>query len=362
MKQAASLSQPKWRKLGYLIWLALPLALWLTLRAIPLDEIRIILRQLGPVQIGILIAANLLITLLFSARWWLILRAQGHHVPYFSLAGYRLAGFAISYFTPGTQFGGEPLQVYLLEKRHGISTATALASVTLDKLHELLANFTFLIIGVIFILQGGFLAGLADSPALFWSSGLLLLPLFYLLVLLAGRFPLTWLAVRLPTRWITHPVMKKTLPLVASTERQISSLFRQHPMTLLWVLFSSGLVWVLTVTEYWLMLYFLDAHLDLFQTISALTAARLAFLTPIPGALGTLEAGQAFALQAFGYPLALGISLSLLIRLRDTSLGLLGLWWGAVLARRPHADPLPQKINDRNLILDELLLNKENCT
>jgi len=41
-----------------------------------------------------------------------------------------------------------------------------------------------------------------------------------------------------------------------------------------------------------------------------------------------------FALSALGFSSALGISLSLLIRARDISFGLAGLWWGAVLTKR----------------------------
>lgn len=341
MKRSTALLWLEWRRSGplrrslrLLFWIALPIVIILALRALPLPEIWAILRGLEVWQILALIAANMLITLLFSSRWWLILRAGGYRVPYLALAGYRLAGFAISYFTPGTQFGGEPLQVYLLEKRQEIPTGSALASVTLDKLFDLLANFTFLVTGIIFILQGGLLAGLADPRAVLWSSSLLALPLLYLLALLAGRSPLTWLVLRLPSRWKDRPLSRKIAVLAASTEGQISSLFRQHPLMMLWVLLISGAIWVLIIAEYWLTLYFLGARLDLFQTISALTAARLAFLTPIPGGLGALEAGQVLALSAFGFSPALGLSLSLLIRLRDTSLGLLGLWWGAVLARR----------------------------
>ena len=79
---------------------------------------------------------------------WLILRAFGQRVPFFSVMGLRLAGFALSYFTPGPQVGGEPLQVFLLKKRHAIPTTAGVASVFLDKLFEILANFTFLVLGL----------------------------------------------------------------------------------------------------------------------------------------------------------------------------------------------------------------------
>ena len=79
------------------------------------------------------------------------------------------------------------------------------------------------------------------------------------------------------------------------------------------------------VFEYWLMTYFLGLRLSLMQAVSTLTAARLAFLTPLPGGLGALEASQVLALQTLGLESTYGISISLLIRLRDILFGLAGL-------------------------------------
>ena len=88
MKRSAALPMLDWRRSGLLrrslrllFWVALPIVIFLALRAIPLPEIWAILRGLEVWQITALIAANLLITLLFSSRWWLILRATGWHVP-----------------------------------------------------------------------------------------------------------------------------------------------------------------------------------------------------------------------------------------------------------------------------------------
>ena len=82
------------------------------------------------------------------------------------------------------------------------------------------------------------------------------------------------------------------------------------------------------ILEFYSMAVFLGVPLTFFQLIALLTAARLAFLLPLPGGLGTLEASQVWALSLMGFSPAAGIGLSLLIRLRDVLLGLLGLWWG----------------------------------
>ena len=82
------------------------------------------------------------------------------------------------------------------------------------------------------------------------------------------------------------------------------------------------------IAEFQWMATFLGMSLTFAQLIALLTAARVAFLLPLPGGLGTLEASQVWALGLMGLNPAAGLGLSLLIRLRDVSLGLLGLWWG----------------------------------
>jgi uncharacterized membrane protein YbhN (UPF0104 family) len=92
------------------------------------------------------------------------------------------------------------------------------------------------------------------------------------------------------------------------------------------------------VAERWLMLRFLGVELDPAQTIAVVTASRLAFLLPLPAALGALEASQILALEALGLDAATGAALALIIRLRDTLFGGLGLLLGARWLRQGPAD------------------------
>ncbi len=78
--------------------------------------------------------------------------------------------------------------------------AAAVASVTLDKLFELLANFTFLVIGMVVILRKQLFVSLAVGQGTVWAAGLLALPLAYLALLWAGRAPFSWLVGSISTR------------------------------------------------------------------------------------------------------------------------------------------------------------------
>ena len=140
---------------AYLLWLIVPLLLGWALRDIRPAEVAAALGRLGPGQIAALVLVNALTLLSFTGRWWLILRAQGYAIPYLALTGYRVAAFGVSYFTFGPQVGGEPLQVYLLQRRHGVPGSTSAAATALDKLLELLVNFTALVIGLV-LMSGAF--------------------------------------------------------------------------------------------------------------------------------------------------------------------------------------------------------------
>ncbi len=322
----------------YLLWLAVPFLLLWSLRSISLPDAWTVLARIGLAQIAVLVLANGLVLLTLSGRWWLILRAQGHSLSYLTVVGYRLAAFGVSYFTPGPQFGGEPLQVYLVQRRHQVPRFSAIAAVTLDKTLELLVNFAFLVGGAICVIKCQVLPEVSGRPVFLFAFVLLALPVGFLLAIWADLRPISGLLQAgfrlLPDLWVTrlgwwsaYADLRQT---ILESEHQAAQFCRRHPLTVLQALAVSLLGWAAMLGEYWLALHFLGQSMTLAQTITALTAARVAFLLPLPGGLGTLEASQVLALGALGMNPAAGLSLSLLIRLRDVTLGGLGLWWGGL--------------------------------
>lgn len=313
------MTRQKW--VSILLLVVAGVLVFFALRAAPWSEIWAALQRLQSWQIAVFVLLNLAIFGLFSLRWWAILRILGYRVPYAQLTGYRLASFSVSYFTPGPHFGGEPLQVQWLRTRHKIPTSAALASVTLDKLFELLANFTFLVCGVLIVVGAGILPGTVRLPLIPIVVVLMLLPMFYLLALATGRTPLSRIIPQ-RGRWASAAA------LVRDAEAQ-SIQFLAGRTRVVFVMGAISLgIWFAMVAEYWLLLYFLDGRLTLIETVSMLTAARIAILFPLPAGLGTLEASQVIAAQMVGLSPALGVTVVLLIRARDVTFGLVGLWWG----------------------------------
>lgn len=318
--------------------------LFLALRQAPLAQIWTALSRLRGWQLLALAVLNGVILALMAARWALCLRALGARAPLRTLLAYRLAGFGVSYLTPGPQFGGEPLQVHLLHSNQGVALPVAVSSVVLDRLVDQLANFTFLVAGAAAIMLLGLAGPPLNAAALLVSGSLLLLPLAHLLALWRGRRPVTWAAGWLAAR---RPAALRLVDTVSEAEGQIARFLRGQPRVFAQILLISALTWAFFVVEFWLTLLFLGAEAGLAESVAAQTAARLAYLLPFPAGLGALETSQVLATRLLGWEAASGVALSLVIRARDLFLAACGLWFGGAAYRQRR---------EKRTILEERIL------
>lgn len=345
-----------WRALSHLLlWLLVLVLFGWVLRAIAFTDLLHVFQQLTLSNIAILVLANLVVLITLCSRWWLFLDSASYPIPFIRLLGYRVAAFAVSYFTPGPHVGGEPLQVYLVSKRHGVPPAVAIATVMLDKGLEMVINFLFLGAGLAFLLHQPRLAALLSDNTVYLSIGVSLLPLVLLVTLYASRHALA--------RWVTQPrqhsrsstasiakQLKRWLHIIEQSETQIISLWRSHPSRFLTAGVVSIVSWGALIGEFWYMTTALGLGLSGSEAITLLLAMRVAILLPLPAGLGALEASLTLATTALGLPPATGLGLSLLIRLRDVSLGLIGLWlaggavWRQALIPTPAGTPPPSEI------------------
>lgn len=306
-----------------ILYLVLITLIYFALRNAPFAEIWTALRQLQLSQIGILLAINAGVILAMTARWWIIVRAENPSIPFRPLIKYRLAVFGLSYFTPGPQVGGEPLQMYYLKHNHGLSFARATSAVIMDKLLEFLANFLLIGAGLTAAVRVGMISqnGTQALGSLIPMAVVLAWPVIHLVLLRRGRYPLSGL-LRFAMPLMGSPDWAR---LIMVSERMAASFTRRKLPALLGAFLFSILAWAGMAVEYFLIADFLNATLTFEQILAALTAALFAFLLPLPGGLGALEASQVYALTTMGYAPSIGISLSLLMRARDILNGGVGL-------------------------------------
>lgn len=287
------------------------------------------LAKLGPSDLLLLAIVNAFILLTFAGRWWLLLRIQGQRVPYWHLLGYRITAFAISYFTPGAHFGGEPYQIYAVTRWHKTPTAISIAAVTLDKVLEMIINFAVLVIGVMTLLTlrdglGPWLGG----QLLLYSTLLLATPCAILVAFWMGRHPLSAI-LQAASKVIRRPLLQSGwAQALVNSEAQAIWLCRQHPRTLAIALLITLITWVGVIGEFWLLTQMLGLDLSPLQAMTSLIAARIAILLPLPAGLGALEASQVIAMESLRIDPSVGVAIALVIRARDLLLGVIGLLMG----------------------------------
>ncbi len=321
----------RWAARGFLLVVLVAL-LYIALRRAPLYEIWQVLTRLQAWQVAVLVGLNGLIYSLVTARWWIVVRAEKPTIRYFPMIGVRISVFAVSYFTLGPQVGGEPLQILYLRRRYGLSYTRATASVVMDKLFELLGNFVLLSFGLVAIFHSGLLADISGtSRLLLLGLGLFVTwPLIHILLLYNRFYPLSALLHALGPR-VTE---RKAVRFTRAAEHLAGQFCQRHPRSMLAGLGVSLLAAAGTVSEYAFITSFLHISLPFWKLVTAWTTGWLAFLVPLPGGLGALEASQVSVLGLFGISAAAAISVALIMRGRDLLIGGLGLLLAGHSARR----------------------------
>jgi glycosyltransferase 2 family protein len=297
--------------------------LYFALRNAPLAEIWLVVRQLRPWQIAALAAVDSCIYFLITLRWWIILRAGNKAVPFFPLVLVRVAVFGVSYFTLGPQVGGEPLQVFYLQRKYGMTYTRATSTVIMDKLLEFLANFFLLVLGLTAVVQAGILSTNGSRPfvSLIPMAAILLWPFAHIALMVRGVYPIGAILRAAFSRF----GIPKWIRFIIASERMAGMFCQRNPGALWMAAAVSVLAGAGMIGEYLLITSFLGIHIQTWQTIAAWTTSWLAFLVPLPGGLGSLEASQVFTLGAFGISAAGAIGVTLLIRARDLLIGGVGL-------------------------------------
>jgi len=308
----------------FAVYSVLTLLLYFAFRNAPLIDIWNTLTSLKLWQIGLILLINAFVIVCITARWWIIVRAENPSVPFLPMIGYRLSVFAVSYFTFGPQVGGEPLQIIYLQRNHGLTSARATSAVIMDKLLEFLVNFVLIGVGAWAIVRVGLFSENGSRLTLSLIAVgvvLLSLPLVQIILLYNGILPISKILLSQPF------IQKKSkaVRLILVSERMASAFCRKHVRAMSLSIFVSLAAIAGITIEYYLMVFFLGMQINVIQIFAALTAMQIAFLMPVPGGLGALEASQVFALGAFGQTASAAISLTLLMRARDILNGGIGL-------------------------------------
>jgi uncharacterized protein (TIRG00374 family) len=312
-----------------LLWLtALGLGTW-TLAQLPLAEISHSITSLSTPQWAFWLGLNALIILVLGLRWQIFTQALATPVSLLKLLSIRQAGQAVSFITPGPQFGGEPLQVYWLYK-YGLPLRKALLSLGLDRFFELWVNFSVLLLAVLLLLTG--IGGDNINNTIGdWQTALV-----PLLIFLGLMLSLAWILIKQPqwinnrleaiaARWQHNHRLNNINQHWQSLGDDLRIALRTQKIRFLLAIALSLLGWAGLLGELYLILQFVGIDADLSSFLIILVAMRMALLLPMPGGVGTIEASVLWSFHILNLPASAALGLIALIRVRDAIVLLIGL-------------------------------------
>jgi len=330
------------RVLVWSLWcLAFALAAW-TLSQLPLTTVLTTVRTLSASQWGLWCGINAAVILVLTRRWKAFSDQLGVTLSFWQLLQIRQAGQAVSFITPGPQFGGEPLQLYWMHQLtpNSVPLRASLLALVLDRFFELWINFSVLLVGVLLISATLSRQGIA--------VGNVVLILAFLVTVLSGLgwsllHQPAWLGGRiraLAQHWQAHPALSQLDTQWQLVGADLQALINSSGGTMLRAAAWSVLGWIGMLLEVWLLLDFLHANPVFSDYLLLMVAMRLAMLLPLPGGIGTVEAAVFWTFQSMQLPATAALGLIALMRLRDALILAGGLWCLRVLQTRTARKPV----------------------
>jgi uncharacterized protein (TIRG00374 family) len=256
------------------------------------------------------------------------------------LVGVRLAGEAVNLGTPTASVGGEPVKAYLL--RPGVPIREGLASVIVDKTTTVTALVMFLALG---LLVGVRLLP-PSNPLMLTMAGLLGVEIVcvagFVMVQLGG---VLGRGGRLLGRFRVAPARGQAM--LEGMDQTLQAIYLGHRARLLASALCHLLAFALGTLEIYLVVRFLDVPVSLSAALAiGAFGSAVKFLSfMIPSSLGVLEGGNMAIFAAFGLGSAIGLTYTLVRRMREIVWITLGFTLLSLLSARPAALIEPE-VND----------------
>ncbi len=280
-----------------------------------IQSVMMIVRNLNIIYLFIFITISLFLTVLTTYRWKIILNTYAKGLPFFTLFKQTLACYAVSYVTPISRFGGEPVKAYMLNKECNIDLKTGSATIIMDRFVELTGAGIFGLAGLfILMFMPNFPLYLKISLATVIILGFFFLFIFYYRTLTGkGSFTLIINFLRL----YKIVKIKSFIHALEDVEKKMSWFFINHKKAFVLSFLVYFVYGILVIVEMKVLLLSLGVNASLGILILVAVVHGIATFVPVPAGVGFLEAGQTGLFYLLENQGSIGFALSLLIRIRD---------------------------------------------
>ncbi len=284
-------------------------------------------KQFLGVEIGLIgkyVAAIVFIQLVLTWRWQAVLQSRGYDdISFWSLNVYRLGGAAVSFLTPTAKMGGEPVRALILYKDSDLDFDTSLSTVVIDKTIELTSSGLFFIIGLIAALITYSLTASVRNTFIGIIAFLTILIGGFFIRVFNGKNFFSWLFSSMQLDRVES--LQGVLEKVKEVEQLVVEFYERDKKGLIYAVLISLISWIGMFFEYYFIGQIVGVNLSLLQVFFVFTFVGLAYLIPVPMAVGTLEAGQVSLFSVIGLGSAKGLGVSLVVRAKDMLVSAVGI-------------------------------------
>jgi glycosyltransferase 2 family protein len=284
------------------------------------DMLRIVITG-NHTYLTIYLCASIAIIVLHSLRWRVVLQAKKLTIPIHNVVSYQFIRHAVSFVTPGPKISGDATRAGLLSRHtvrgQKIRLTRALPTVLLDRTVELqtfAALFFFMVVWFAFF---GELPKGIQAILMVLSTLLLVFVIIFAVNVRRGRL----LFVRILRKFNLSAKVRAN---ITHFEKAIISFYRTDRKDFMFSHLIAACAWFMSFVEYKFLLLLLGIDMPLYGVFIVYSFVGLAYMLPVPLALGTLEASQAAAFTILGLAPATGIALALITRTRDILFALAG--------------------------------------
>lgn len=309
---------------------------FLVIQKVGLHTIKQALSLLFSAEGLVILFFTFLFALLGVMKWRVILKEQGHSFSLRQLSPLWLVGFAMSYITPFSLFGGEIFRIYFTKKKFPhLKWEESMASVAVDKLLDATVFFVFLVVGLVaFTFFGKISTSYLIIGILIIAGGLFALLFLFYFKRYKKESVLEWLINLVGMKKSRFVNGKNNNSAIFQAEKAVFQFFDIKKKSFRKALGLTILRYIMHFTRAVFLLAFLVGNVSILKSLAVYGFANLATLTPMPATLGALEIGEGIAFKALGFGFSNGTVFSMVWRGADLFLTLAGIVFLIILGAK----------------------------
>ena len=274
-----------------------------------MDALKIIKLNINFYYLGLFVFIVLISFIPYVMRFKVILDSYGTKISLLTLIRQTIAGASISYITPASRLGGEPVRIYMLKKECNVDYETGTSSIILDKFVEIFGSALYGIIGFILLIS---LIGVPlYFKVIFGSIVLFGLGLLFFIYYKSKKEKNIFSKLIKLFHLDRFSNLKES---VSKIDIKIGDFFRYKKKILLKSFMYYLISGIFFIIQFKFLLLSIGINASLFQLILIINVWGLLNFIPTPSSLGFLEVGQSTLFNLMQGNGAEGLAMTLLLR------------------------------------------------